>query len=363
MALLLGSGHYFVLSRLWGMIPSVVLRVAVVVVAALMLAAFFAVFIFRDVLPLSVGAVAYRVGTSWLMIFLYLLLSFLTLELLRVFHFAPASWMLSEGWGGVSVLSIAFVLVFSYGYFRYRIKKRLVLNLEIAKPAGNLGVLKIVALSDLHLGYGIGKKELESWLPLVNAEKPDIVFIVGDVVDNNVRPLFEQNFAESFKKIESKYGIYGVVGNHEYLGNLAKSVEFFKSAGITLLRDTACFIDEAFYIIGRDDRSNPKRKKLSELTAGIDRSKPVLLLDHQPYHLEDAVQNGVDLQISGHTHNGQIWPVSMVTRLIFEKSYGYTKKGGSHIYVSSGIGIWGGKFRIGTWSEYVVITLSTGGGC
>lgn len=128
-------------------------------------------------------------------------------------------------------------------------------------------------------------------------------------------------------------------------------------ANIKLLRDKTVLIDSLFYIVGRDDKTNPHRKNLDQLMTGVDKTKPVFLLDHQPYNLEEAEQNGVDFQFSGHTHRGQVWPISLITDAIYEDSYGSLKKGGTNIYVSSGIGIWGGKFRIGTQSEYVVITL------
>jgi predicted MPP superfamily phosphohydrolase len=215
-----------------------------------------------------------------------------------------------------------------------------------------------VAVSDLHLGYGISRKEFESWLPLINDENPDIVLIVGDLVDSNIYLLFAGNFAESVKKIHSKYGVYAVLGNHEYIGNVTKSAQFLQLAGVILLQDSVVLIDDSFYLIGRDDRSNPRRKSIEELIAPADQSKPLIMLDHQPVNLDETAKNRIDLQLSGHTHKGQIWPFSWVISRLFEHAYGYLKKGDSHIYVTSGLGIWGGKFRIGSQSEYVVIHLT-----
>lgn len=110
-------------------------------------------------------------------------------------------------------------------------------------------------------------------------------------------------------------------------------------------------------IVGRDDRTNRRRRSLREVMAGIDRSKYIIEMDHQPYHLEEAEQNGVDFELAGHTHHGQVWPLNWVTDAIYEKAYGSMTKGRTHYYISSGIGIWGGKFRIGTQSEYVVATV------
>jgi predicted MPP superfamily phosphohydrolase len=155
--------------------------------------------------------------------------------------------------------------------------------------------------------------------------------------------------------------VYASPGNHEYIAGISKSLAFLKEAGVTVLRDSVALINNAVYVAGRDDRTNAARKSVKELTDTLDKSKLLILLDHQPYQLEQAEKNGIDLQISGHTHHGQIIPLSWITEMIYEKAHGYLKKGDSHIYVSSGLGLWGGKFRIGTRSEYVVIDLEATG--
>jgi predicted MPP superfamily phosphohydrolase len=113
----------------------------------------------------------------------------------------------------------------------------------------------------------------------------------------------------------------------------------------------------SLYIAGRDDRHNANRKSLAEIVAPLDTQKPIILLDHQPFDLHEAEENGIDFQFSGHTHGGQIWPITQITDWMYECAHGYIQKGQSHIYVSSGIGIWGGKYRIGSQSEYYVLSL------
>ena len=299
----------------------------------------------------------YKLGTSWFFILLYLLMIFLLLDIVRLTLLIPMDFMHGSWKGFLSVAGLVAVIM-SWGYIRYNDKKRTELDIvaENKIPAGRS--VKIVAANDLHLGYGIGAKELRKWIELINAENPDIVLLAGDIIDTDVKPLKEKNIADILRKIKSKYGIYAVPGNHEYISGIDKSLQFLEGAGITVLRDTTVFVDSMFYIVGRDDMSNRSRETIPELMATIDRSKPVIMLDHQPYHLEEVEKNGVDLQISGHTHRGQVWPISLITDAIYENSYGYLQKGNFHIYVSSGLGIWGGKFRIGTRSEYVVITLT-----
>jgi predicted MPP superfamily phosphohydrolase len=352
------GAHYYVFYRLWFMIPHPIGRVAVLTLGLLALLSPILSMFVGDYLPASVTTLMSRIGSSWIMIFIYLVLIFGVLDLLRLTHFIPVGRILTNSWVSFGVLALLIVSLFTFGYFNYRNKQKVELSLTINKAGGAINPLKIVAISDLHLGYNIGKAEFESWLSLINGENPDVILIAGDLVDSNTHPLFEQNFAESVKKLHAKYGVYAVLGNHEYIGNAAKSTAFLQSAGITLLRDSVALIDDSFYLVGRDDRSNSNRKPIAELIAPIDKTKPIIMLDHQPTNLKETADNLIDLQLSGHTHNGQIWPLSIVTNLIFEKSYGYLKKGDSQIYVTSGIGIWGGKFRIGTRSEYVVIDLS-----
>jgi predicted MPP superfamily phosphohydrolase len=160
--------------------------------------------------------------------------------------------------------------------------------------------------------------------------------------------------AEVFHQVKAP--IYACLGNHEYFSGEPAAQRFYEEAGIHLLRDTAVVVDD-LYIIGRDDRTNRHRKALTDIMRHADKSKYTILLDHQPYHLEEAEQESVDFQFSGHTHRGQIWPISWITDAVYECSFGPWQRGNTHYYVSSGLGLWGGKYRIGTQSEYVVVTI------
>jgi predicted MPP superfamily phosphohydrolase len=341
------------------MLPAGAGRVLLVALGVVALSSFVLVQVAGDYFSLTLAALMYRVGASWFFIFIYLLIIFLLLELARVTGLFPVARLMYGSWCGAGVLAGALALVLTWGYIVYLNKARVELSLTVNKEVGAERSLKIVAISDLHLGYGIGRKEFEQWIELINKEKPDIVLIAGDAIDNSIRPLREQGIAESFKQIHTNYGIYASPGNHEYIAGISNSLAFLREAGVTVLRDSVALINDAFYIVGRDDRANSARKSVEELTDTLDKSKPLILLDHQPYNLEQAERNGIDLQISGHTHHGQVIPLSWITEMIYEKAHGYLKKGNSHIYVSSGLGLWGGKFRIGTRSEYVVIHLKT----
>lgn len=363
--------NFYVFQRIWtAMPPGVIGRVSLVLFAVLAISSFFVSFLIGDSLPVGLVSLLYKVGTAWFFILIYFFMIILVIDLFglanRLFHFMPSDAIIrytKENWIGLGFIVGFVTLLMLCGYLKYQWKVRVDLPVNIYKTVGDSVFhrpLRIVAVSDLHLGYGIGKGELEKWIDLINSENPDIVLIAGDIIDNSVRPLNEGNFAESFHKIKAPMGVYACPGNHEYIGGLTGSLDFIEKAGIHMLRDSVALVDSSFYVIGRDDRSNKGRRPLKDLVASLDKSKPIIMLDHQPYNLEETEANGIDIQFSGHTHQGQIWPISLITKQLYEKDHGYIKKGNANIYVSSGIGIWGGKFRIGTQSEYVVIDVNKG---
>ncbi len=319
----------------------------------LMIASFLGV---NERLPLACSRVVYETGNSMIMILLYLVLVFLVLDMGRLVHLVPKAWMHHNGYTAMSV-TIFMVILLSYGYWHFLDKYRQELTLETHKKLSEVTgkkVKKIVLLSDLHLGYHINRKEFARWVDIINAEHPDLILIGGDIIDISVRPLLLEDVASEFHRLKAP--IYACLGNHEYYASEPRAREFYDKAGIVLLRDSVATVD-AITIVGRDDRTNVHRKSLGILMKQTDADHFTILLDHQPYHLENAERAKVDFQFSGHTHDGQVWPISWITRTMYEKSFGYLKKGHTEYYVSSGMGIWGAKFRIGTRSEYVVATL------
>ena len=304
-----------------------------------------------DKLPVSLATVTYELGNSWMIFFLYALLLFLLLDVGRLLHLVPESFMKSSWAGTCTVLGII-TLLLVYGNVHYRHKYREVIEIGTDKPLER--PLTIVLASDLHAGYHNREAELQRWVSLINAEKPDLVLFAGDILDGAIRPAREWNYAAVFRGIEAP--VYAALGNHEYITGIEASLSFYADAGIRLLRDEAV-TSGGIRIIGRDDRSNEGRMELRGLAPADTRF--TLLLDHQPYHLEEAEDCGVDFQFSGHTHHGQVWPGNWVTDRMYETAYGAHQRGSTRYYVSSGLGIWGGKFRIGTRSEYVVLKLAS----
>ena len=300
--------------------------------------------------PLPLAQAAYEIGTSSVIILLYLVILFLVLDLGRLVHLVPKAWLYHNGYVSLGLFLFLFGL-FLYGNLHYYNKVRVPLDLKSSKPLPR--AYKVVMLSDLHLGYHNPRKELTRWMDMINAEHPDFILIAGDVIDGSMRPLIEEQMAEEFHRLEAP--VYACLGNHEFYAGHPEAKQFYQDAGINLLIDDATVIDSSIVIIGRDDRTNMRRKPIKDLMDNKDLYS--IVLDHQPYNLDRAEAAGVDFQLSGHTHRGQVWPISWITDHIYECSWGSHQRGNTQFYISSGIGIWGGKFRIGTQSEYVVATL------
>ncbi len=323
-------------------------KVAVGVLAAMALCMLFvAISPALDRWPMPVATVVYHVGTAWLIIMLYLFMLFMAADALRLCRVPIATYM-RDSWEGTVAVVAVMTVVFAYGYIHYRHKERVPLELTTSKPLPR--DLCIVMTSDWHLGYHNRRGELSRWVDLINAERPDMVLVAGDIIDRSQRPLRHEDMAAELRRIEAP--VYACLGNHEYIAGEPSAELFYADAGITLLRDSV-----AVALVGRDDRSNPVRLPLRSLMESVPEGCYSIVLDHQPYHLEEAEQAGADFELAGHTHHGQVWPVSWITDAIYECAFGEYRRGRTRYYVSSGLGIWGGKFRIGTRSEYVVATL------
>ncbi len=248
----------------------------------------------------------------------------------------------------------------------------------IEKNAGDIKQMKVVLAADLHMGYNIGCGHIREMVEKINAEEPDLVVFAGDIFDNEYEALEDpEELISIFKGIKSKYGVYACYGNHDikerilagftFGGSRKKESdirmdEFLEKAGVTLLRDESVLIADSIYLYGRPDRHRPgrgikKRKTPEEVTEGMDLSKPVFVIDHQPKELQELADAGVDLDLCGHTHDGQVWPGNLTIRLMWENACGYLKKGDMHNIVTSGVGIFGPYMRVGTIAEICAVTV------
>jgi predicted MPP superfamily phosphohydrolase len=306
--------------------------------------------------------ILYFAGSTWFAVMLYISLYFLLTDTIRwldhCFHFlpqtiTPAIFHQIRVISGYSLLIIAL----SIGYYRFSHPVVIEKEITINKSGGKYSSLKVVAFSDLHLGAGIGKKKLQKYVQLINSQKPDLILIAGDMIDNSVFLLHKERMYEEINQLEAPLGIYSCLGNHEYISGISRSLEFFNKTKIQLLIDSVVSIDDSFQIIGRDDQSSNNRLSLNQLMEKADPQKALFLLDHQPYHLEEAEKNGIDFQLSGHTHNGQLFPLNYIVDKLYELGHGYLKKNNTHLIVTSGLGLWGPPYRIGTQSELIVLSI------
>jgi uncharacterized protein len=316
------------------------------------------------------------VGSFWFAAFAYFLLAALVIDILRlanyVVPFFPA--IITENIERtriILVLGVSAVVVIALvgGYFNAKNPRLKTLDIHIPKSADSLKTLNIAVASDIHLGTIIGNGRLNRIVDTINSLHPDLVLFPGDIVDEDLAPVINQNLGETLRTIKAKYGVFAVTGNHEYIGGVEQAYKYLMDHGIRVLRDEVVTVNGNITLIGREDRSisqfgGKKRKPLPEMMANIDRRFPILMMDHQPIGLNEAVDAGVDLQLSGHTHHGQIWPFGWITEAIYEVSWGYKKKNQTHFYVSSGVGTWGPPVRLGNTPEiiHLRITFDTPGG-
>lgn len=235
------------------------------------------------------------------------------------------------------------------------------------KPAPVTFVVLFLIISILIYGtWNARNPQVEKMVNIINSLQPDVVLLAGDIFDDRDINVFErEQMGNILKQIHSEYGVYGILGNHEYIsGNADSIIKKYEESNIKMLRDSTVKVQNSFYIIGRDDlsgnRYKDKRKDLNQLMDQVDKKLPIILLDHQPSHLEEADALGVDLQLSGHTHTGQLFPNRFITKRMYEVDWGYLAKNNLQIIVSSGFGTWGPPIRTSSKSEIVDINLQFG---
>jgi hypothetical protein len=260
------------------------------------------------------------------------------------------------------ILALSLVIIFA-GHLNAVNPRIKTLSLTVDKVAAGRQELRAVMLSDIHLGMYNRSDRLAALVKKINELEPEIVFFAGDIVDEAIGAEEEEKMVRLMKDIKAPLGLFACPGNHEYYGGLEKNIGYLERAGVQELLDKAIKVDNSFYVIGRKDwtavRFGGHRASLEDILAEgqVDSSLPLIVLDHQPIRLEDAQQAGVDLLLCGHTHAGQLFPLNLINRLIYEKNWGYLKKGQTQIYVTSGTGTWGPPVRTGSRSEIVWLTL------
>ena len=310
-----------------------------------------------------------KTGSWWLGAMVYLTLLFLLVDIIRGLNgLFNASELLRFGWKDTTGRTIIFAVyalsaVFLVaGYFSAKIPVVRTQAIKIEKSVPG-GMQKVVLASDIHLGMMISNGRLKRLVKAVNKQNADIVLLAGDVFDEDLGSVIKNNMGDLLKKLEAKHGVYAILGNHEFYGDADTAEKYLKDHQIVVLRDSVAVTENGMTIVGREDltwenMTGKERKTLEELLVGANTENPVIVMDHQPYNLADVSKHSVDLQVSGHTHNGQMWPFNYITGALFEISKGYGKIGNTHFYVSSGFGTWGPPIRTNSRSEIVVLEVS-----
>lgn len=306
------------------------------------------------------------ISYSWMVVLLYALMFVIVFDLTRgVMHLFPASraWLqlhLSAFRQVYMTFTFGMIAVLlATGYYHFTHPKITHLAIDTQKHLDKRW--NIVVISDLHIGT-LSQKQLKKDVNMINNMEPDLVLMVGDLFELDGKAIHKQGYDDILRQLKSKDGVYAVYGNHEYYHEIAHNSspelrQLLDYMHIQYLVDTAVNIEGKLVLVGRDDRTNGERESLAQIMSRVDHQMPIIVMDHQPAHLEESEQCRADLQLSGHTHDGQFFPINLITKAIFELSCGYKVKGQTHYYVTSGLGLWGTPFRIGTRSEVVQITM------
>lgn len=270
------------------------------------------------------------------------------------------------------------ILISVYGILHVGTIKVTPYEVTVNKKVKDMDSLKIVLLADTHFGYSINCRHAQKMAEKINAQDPDIVCIAGDIFDNDYDAISDpEGVCNALKSIKSRYGVYACWGNHDLdepilagftFGGKKKDQadprmeQLLRDANIHLLTDEAELIDDKFYVVGRNDSSRThklggQRLSPAQLTKDLDLDKPVIFIDHQPKQLQETADAGADLDLCGHTHDGQIFPGNLFIHLFWENSFGYLKKDNMHNIVTSGVGVWGPDMRVGTNCEICPITV------
>lgn len=350
----------------------VVISLAYVFLAASLLIAFF--------LPIGPARrIMKLISNYWLGILLYLILAVLMADAICFLLFLITKRRLKCRTAAAGGICAVVVLGLSaWGAYNARIIQVTPYEITVNKDGGRLENLNVVLAADLHLGYNIGTAHMMQMVDKINEQNADIVVFAGDIFDNEYEALDDpEELIAVLQKIQSKYGVYACYGNHDveekilagftFGGNKKKESsiqmdEFLERAGIHLLQDEAVLIDDSFYLYGRPDAQRPgrginMRKTAAELMGELDTEKPVIVIDHEPKELQELADARVDIDLCGHTHDGQMFPANLITALMWENSYGYLKKDHMHTIVTSGVGLFGPNMRVGTIAEICPITV------
>lgn len=335
----------------------------------------------------AVAIVIRRISTYWIGIMLYSLLYVVLFDLLRLIakHTKLKNTLLFSRGSVISIGSVVVacaVVTCLYGIFNARNIKVNEYSVTVNKSCGSDKHLKAVLVADLHMGYAIGVDHITNMVEKINQQDADIVIIAGDIFDNSYDGMDDpEGIKAQLKSIKSKYGVYAVYGNHDIDEKILmgftfdwggkqlhseKMTNFMKECNIKLINDESVLINDEFYLVGRRDTDKPgtedgTRAEVSELTKDLDKTKPIFVLSHEPDELQKTADAGADIDFSGHTHDGQLFPGNLTIGLFWENPCGMIKKDNMYSIITSGVGVYGTFMRVGTDAEICSVDIDFAG--
>lgn len=301
---------------------------------------------------LRLGAPWVNYGNTWFFYFLngvVIAIILLVAKLvLKLFNF-NLSQGISLGITGIFLVGMS-ALGLYWAYSPIVKSETIKVDKKIEKP------IKIAMVSDLHLGTFFGNDQLEKLNKIIEEEKPDAIVIAGDIMDDDMVMYKKRNMGETLSKLSAPLGVYATMGNHDR--DAQEIVDEVKKAGIIPLFDESVELNKDVTLVGRKDRSVSRdRLDTADLLKSVNLNKTIVLVDHQPDAIDYHSTLPINVQLSGHTHHGQMWPINYITERIYTLDYGYKKINNKHFFTSAGYGFWGPPFKTTARSEVWIITI------
>lgn len=304
-------------------------------------------------LVLQVDHAIFRVTAFWMVLLLFVMYSalatFVLYLLLRKFMAQPP---LSRSLRVFAPLFFVFLTALSVynAYMPVVRHQSITINKKLDRP------LRIGLASDTHLGLLVGAKQLDKLAAIMQQEKVDLILLPGDLMDDNVNVYLRENMRPHLQKLRAPLGVYATLGNHDLFGDERRISLELEKAGIRVLHNEV-LEHKGLLLVGRSDDADRSRPTTEKLLQGRNTDLPVLLLDHRPSEIDLHARLPVDIQVSGHVHNGQVAPANLIVKAINRVSYGYQAIGNGHYFVTSGYGFWGIPMRLGSQAEVWVIDV------
>jgi predicted MPP superfamily phosphohydrolase len=318
--------------------------------------------IFNDVDNHIIESLSDIISNYLLPFYLYLFLSVLAFDIFllinRFFRFVPSVRLSSTKFKKTGLISIMLISLFvmAAGIINFNTIRTSEYMIEVPAGSAKISNLRVAFAADFHLKENTNIRFVERFAREVAIADPDILLLGGDIADGNTEDQNMLIYETILKSIRPEHGVFTVLGNHEYYsGN--DNGNFFERSGIKVLSDTIIVVDNSFSLGGRYDSHVRNRKSLQKLLESDTDSLPLILLDHRPTEIDEVSRTGVDIQLSGHTHNGQMFPINLIMRNLYQLVWGYRKIGNTHFFVTSGIRLWGPPVRTAGKSEIMIIDI------